>query len=181
MDPHGKVHSRNLFHGIERLADRAAATIPAVDRETAAALTEPFQGEAMDVREIADVDVVPDTGAVGSVVIVAKYGNEKRLPNAASQATDFAPCPARPAASAPAALKQRNIAYLMECASAVSRSIASAMSFDLPKGDTGDRTASSLQASAPPYTAAVDENTKCWTPSLMQASITLRASAVLLR
>jgi hypothetical protein len=69
----------------------------------------------------------------------------------------------------------------MECACAVSRSIASAISFDLPKGDPGDRAASSLQLWASPHTAAVDENTKCLTPSPTQASMTLRASSVLLR
>ena len=69
------VKARHPFHRVHNLPDRESAPSPKIDRVAFAATEQVPDGGDMRIREIGDVDVVADGGAVRGRVVVAEDGD----------------------------------------------------------------------------------------------------------
>ena len=71
-EPHGKVAPAHALDRLDHLQNRGAVPIAAVERLAFAAAAQMPQRRQMGAREIGDMDVIADAGAVGRVVVGAK-------------------------------------------------------------------------------------------------------------
>lgn len=171
------------------VADREASAVPAVKDQALAALVKIVQSSYMGFGQVTDMNEVADTCAVGRGVVGA-IDRQPVTPAQRSLARDLDQMPALRTGEAGAAVRisAGNIKIAQDhmpkpMRASASPNIHSVISFERPYGFSGIVGASSGTGSCVgwPYTAAVEENTKCRIPASVPAPISARLASVLLR
>src|SRR5690606_8000702 len=78
-DPHVKVAAMHPADAVQNLEHRIAVAVAAIGDEAAPAPTQALQRQPVGGGEIADMDIVADTGAVRRRIVGAEYLDEGPL------------------------------------------------------------------------------------------------------